>query len=133
MQLLAGESPVEELGEGAGDFGDLYWCFVNKFQSEMPDAGFQPAFQMSGGLLCLRTEDGIAATDVGHNRVGPAIFVAHGNAMFFAGVAAILEGCAGGKEAAEHAMFHVEDGEVLIGDDFQIAGSGGGGECGDLG
>ena len=40
--------------------------------------------------------------------------------MFFAGAAAVAVAGAGREEAAEDTVLGVEDGEVLIGDGFQI-------------
>jgi hypothetical protein len=82
--------------------------------------------------LGQRVEDRIAAADVGEDGVAAAVEVAEFDAVGFAGAAAVLEGGAGGEEAAEDAVFGVEDGEVLVGDGFEGGAAECEGELGDL-
>src|SRR5579863_7084851 len=96
---------------------------MDELNAEMADTGVEPLDQMRRGFLRLRTENGIAAADVGHDGMGAAARVAQFDAMLFAGASAIAITGAGGEEAAEDAVLGMEDGEVLVGDRLDFSGT----------
>ena len=74
-------------------------------------------------LLCFGPKDGVATTDIGHNRMAASLHIAQRNPMFLARFATILVAGASREEAAEDAMFGVENGQMLIGNDFELVGA----------
>ena len=93
---------------------------MDEFQSEMANSCSQPGFHVCRPVLCLGPKHRVSAANICHYRVGAAIWIAHGNAMGFTRVAAIFKCGSFGKETAKYAMFHVENRQLLIGDNFQF-------------
>lgn len=118
--------------EGVGDVADLIGGLVDEFEAEVVDAGVLPGVEVGGGVLGLGTEDGVAAADVGNDGMAAALLVFEGDLVLFAGAATIEVAGALGEEAAEDAVFGVEDREVLVGDDFDAGGVGLSGQRFDL-
>ena len=91
---------------------------MGEFQPEVTDARAPPGFQVPAGLLRFGAEDGVAAADVGHHRMGAAGGSRSATRVLFARTAAIAIAGSGREEAAEDAVLGVEDGQVLVGDDL---------------
>ena len=107
---------------------DLVGGFVDEFQAEVADAGLSPRVEVGAGFLRFGSEDGVAAAYVGEHRMGAAFGVLEGDAVFFAGAAAIAIAGAVREEAAEDAVLGVEHGQMLVGDGFDILRADGEGE-----
>ena len=71
---------------------------------------------MPARLLRFGAEDGVAAADVGHHRMGASGRVASGRLVLLARTAAIAIAGSGGEKAAEHAVLGMKDRQVLVGD-----------------
>ena len=97
---------------------DLIRGFVDKFQSQMANAGLPPGFQMRARLLRFRSENRVAATHVSHHWMRAAFGILEFHAVLFARTAAIAIAGSRGQKPAEHAVLGVEDGQVLVGDGF---------------
>ena len=82
-----------------------------------------PCVEVQARFLRFGAEYGVAAADVGHDRMRAPTDITNGDAMLFAGTAAILVARAGGEEAAEDAVLGVEDGQVLVSDGFDPVAS----------
>ena len=91
---------------------------MREFQTEVTNAGRTPIVKPGAGLLSLGAEDGIAAADVGNQRMSAAIHVTERNSVLFAWAAAILIRCSGRKKTAKDAVLGMENGQMLISDDF---------------
>ena len=85
-----------------------------------------------GTGLGLVIEEGVAAADVGLQGVVYADAVAQGDAVLFAGAAAVGEVGAGGKKGGKGAVLHVKHGHVLMKGDLEPGGVGSAKEIEDL-
>jgi hypothetical protein len=132
FEFVGREAAGEGFAEGDGDGGEFIRGFVGEFEAVVGDACGEPGFQMPGGVLGFGSEDGVAAAGVGEDGVGAAVGIAEGDAVLFAGAAAVFVAGSGGEEAAEDAVFGVEDGEVVVGDGFDGSAGEGLGEVLDL-
>ena len=106
--------------------------FMHEFQSKMANTRRAPTLHVRAGLLRLRPEDRVPTSDVGEYGMRTSLRIFESHPMLFAGPTAIAVRRAGGKEAAEHAMLGVEDGQMLIRDGFQTLWADGPGQSGDL-
>ncbi len=91
-KLLPGHLAVERAAECGDNGADFFGGFVDEFEAEVMDAGFEPIGHVGGGLLGFGAEDGVAAADVGHDGMGAAVFVFERDTVFFAGPAAVAVG-----------------------------------------
>ena len=98
----------------------------------MANAGAPPRGQMLAGLLRFRSENRIAATDVGQHGMRASVLIPQGDDVLLARASTIAIAGSGREEAAEDAMLGVEDRQVMIGDRFDPAGIELAGERGDL-
>ncbi len=69
-----------------------------------------PRVEVRAGFLGFGSEDGVAAANVGEDRVGAAFGILQRDAVFFAGAAAIAVAGSFRQEAAEDAVLGVEYG-----------------------
>ena len=120
MEFLGRRAAGEEVRERPADAGNLIRRLVDKLDPEMPDSRREPFRQMQARFLRFGAKDGVAAADVGHHRMRAAVGNPAARPGVFARAAAIAIAGAGGKEAAEDAVFGVEHGQVLVGDGFQV-------------
>src|SRR5579863_1821424 len=86
----------------------------------MPDPRSPPRLEAPARFLRFRTEDSVAASDVGHHRMRAADRVFQFNLMFLARPAAIPIAATARQETAEHTMLGVENGQMLISNHFNL-------------
>ena len=96
--------------------------FVRELEAKLVNARATPLLEVLRTGLCLRIEDGVAATHVRHDWMLKAVFVPQGDGMRFTGMTAVGVIGAGRKEAAEDAMLGVKDGQVVVGDHLECSG-----------
>lgn len=75
-KLTTGDLPIKCAAEGLGHTANLFAIFVDEFKPVVLDSGGLPCIEVCAALLCLGTEDGIAAADIGHHRVFAALVIA---------------------------------------------------------
>lgn len=91
----------------------------------MAGTEFEEAVGVFGPGLGAVIVEGVATASVGLEREVGADAVAEVDGVFIARAAAVAVVFAGGKEGAEDAMLHVEEGHVLVKGDFEPGGWGG--------
>ena len=111
---------IEISAEGRRNLTDGVGGFVDKFEAVVGNAAVAHLVEMTGGDLRFGTENGVAAADIGHDGMAATLRVAQGDFVFFAGVTAILIAGTGGEKAAEDTVLGVENGQMVIGDDFKV-------------
>ena len=102
--------PTEKLLEPLRDRENLFRRFVDEFDSVIADAAFSPIVHKPPAKLRLRTEYGVSTTDVGQNRMLPALRVGQSDLMGLAGVTAIAAVGSRTEETTKHAMLRMKNG-----------------------
>ena len=103
--------------------GHLIGRFMHKFKSIMDNARLEPLRHMLARLLGLSPKNSVTTANIGHHRVAASLYVAQSDPMFLTRFATILIAGSFRKETAENAMFGVENGQVLVGNDFELIGA----------
>src|SRR5665213_3716281 len=114
VQFLRRRPAGEKVREGPADADHLIRRLMHKFEPEMTDSRREPFGQMKARLLRFGAKDGVTAAHVGHHRMRPAIGIAQCDLVLLARPSAIAITGAGGKESAEHAVFGVEHGQMMV-------------------
>mmetsp|Transcript_10835 Transcript_10835/g.30727 ORF Transcript_10835/g.30727 Transcript_10835/m.30727 type:complete len:306 (+) Transcript_10835:53-970(+) len=97
------------------------WWLVHKLHPELPHPCADQRVDVVDAGLGLGVEDRVAAAHVRQDKMVLPFAVPQVHGVELAGVATVTVAVAGAEEAAEHAVLHVEDGEVLVEDDLECS------------
>ena len=73
MKLLTRRPSRDCFGEGICNLADLIRGLVDELKAIVLDSGGEPLSEMSAGFLSFRSENRIAAPDIGDDRMGSAV------------------------------------------------------------
>ena len=105
---------MEGVPVGAQKAERLLGGFIQQFDPEFSQPGFEKTRQVGNPGLGAGIEDGIAATDIGPDGVGFADAVADGDAVAVAGAATGEVVFSLGKKGGEDAVLHMKHRNVLM-------------------
>ena len=117
----------------ADELACLRGCFVQQFQAESVQPAAAHAFHIACGRLRLTIEHGVAAAFVTAQVVHGVGAIHDAHLVAVAGLPAVLETVALAQESAEHAVFGVEHGDVLVQSELQIGPAAAGKQISQLG
>ena len=124
MEVAAAAAVGEEVLVGREDLAGFGGRFFEEFDSKMAEAGGVEFFEKGGAGLGGCVEEGVAATDIGAERVIHSNAVAEMDAMFFAGAAAVGVVGAFGHESGKNAVLHVKHRHVVVDGELEPLGRG---------
>lgn len=103
-----------------GDFLNIVTSLMHELQSKMKYARLHPILHLAGRNLCLGIEDRVAAADIGHDWMPPAMRISKSDFMLFTWVPTI--GVVGSvrQKATKNAMFGVKNRQMMERDNFDV-------------